>query len=97
MYWNNERVGKGNLKVLEYYQTFPKNSDFKHPPYIPHDACWARFRLGSRVRLIGFVIPETVSGQIYLDEKKREYKFDGNTFYVVFLDKNHVFYKTEEK
>jgi hypothetical protein len=57
-YWQNQRVGGGGLKILAYYEKFPINSDFIHPTHIPHDVIWARFRLGNKVRLIGFVIPE---------------------------------------
>lgn len=79
---------------LVIYKSFPKNSDFKHPLYVPHQAQWGRFRLGNKVRLAGFIIPgefhnkpHTETGDLY----------DKNTFYVVFLDRDHKFYKTEKK
>lgn len=89
-YWQHQRIGRGNNKVLEIYGNFPKNSDFEHPKHIPHQAEWARFRIGYNERLIGFVIPKS-----YKDLKhcKTGYQYDCNTFYVAFLDENHKFYK----
>ncbi len=95
-FWLNERVGSGGLKVLAYYGSFPKKSDFSPPIHVPHDVSWSRFRLGSKVRLIGFVIPEKLSNKVYVNESKRYY-YDCNTFYVVFLDREHKFYKSEQK
>ena len=98
MYWCNERVGKGGLTVLAYYNEFPKKSDFKHPPHVPHDVTWARFRLGSKVRLVGFVLPEDVCrAKSKVTNEGSFYPYDSNTFYVVFLDKNHRFYQSEDK
>ncbi|MFA0546387.1 hypothetical protein [Vibrio splendidus] len=91
-YWQNQRVGGGGLKVLEYYGDFPSNSDFTHPRHVPADAHWARFRLGNKVRLVGFVISKSAIKDLPEEEQD---KFDQNTFYVVFLDKEHKFYKTE--
>jgi len=75
------KIGKGKQHVLEKYGAFSRISAFSHPKHVPHQASWARFRLESSVRLIGFMIPEDYSS-----------KFDRNTFYIVFLDKNHTFY-----
>ena len=88
-YWQNQRVGGGGLKVLEIYTNFPTRSDFIHPPHVPLDASLARFRLGSKVRVIGFVISPVLVNRF------KDKNLDPNTFYVVFLDKEHVFYKTE--
>lgn len=88
-YWQHQRVGGGSLKVLEVYTSFPTKSDFTHPQHVPLDASWARFRLGNKVRVIGFVISPTLVNRF------KEKNLDSNTFYVVFLDKEHVFYKTE--
>lgn len=85
-------MGGGGLKVLEYYGDFPDNSDFKHPKHVPADAHWARFRLGNKVRLVGFVISKDALKNMPEEEQE---KFCHNTFYVVFLDKDHKFYKTE--
>ncbi|EPI8560837.1 hypothetical protein KW410_07680 [Vibrio fluvialis] len=92
-FWQNQRAGGGGLKVLEYYGDFPAKSDFKHPAHVPADAHWARFRLGNKVRLVGFVVH--ASSICDLKDEDRA-KYDLNTFYVVFLDKNHKFYKTED-
>jgi hypothetical protein len=90
-YWASQRIGAGGLKVFECYKQFPSRSDFIHPKYIPHDVHWARFRLASRVRLIGFVLPE----ESCATNTGADYHLDTNTFYVVFLDKDHRFYRTE--
>jgi hypothetical protein len=95
-YWRNERVGSKGLRVLAHYDSFPKKSDFKHPPHVPHDVIWSRFRLGNMVRMIGFVIPESMAGTEYVDNKGSKYSYDSNTFYVVFLDKDHRFFHTEQ-
>ena len=95
-YWRHQKVGTGKyrLNILEYYEKFPLNSDFRHPNHVPHDVIWARFRLGYKVRLVGFVIPDEFALNDHLNQDK-EFKFDQNTFYVVFLDKDHHFYTTE--
>ena len=87
-YWLNQRVGSGSLKVLEIYGAFPRNSDFIYPIHVPDNVKWARFRLESKVRLIGFFIDET---------EAREKQLSTGNFYVVFLDKNHRFYLTEKE
>ncbi|EKO3952225.1 hypothetical protein KW437_21100 [Vibrio fluvialis] len=92
-YWQNQRAGGGGLKVLEFYGDFPAKSDFKHPSHVPADAHWARFRLGNKVRLVGFVIHPSAICDLKDDDRA---KYDLNTFYVVFLDKDHKFYKTED-
>lgn len=92
-YWRNQRVGKGGLKVLETYGAFPKKSDFSEPKHVPHQAQWGRFRLGSKVRLIGFTVPTDFHS---VPHPKTGELFDKNTFYIVFLDKDHRFYITEE-
>jgi len=94
-YWKNQRSGAGGLKVLAYYNEFPSRTVFVHPPNIPHDACWARFRLGNKVRLIGFVIPDKINNNECV-HKGKNFRYDSNTFYLVFLDKNHTFYQTEQ-
>ena len=93
-YWLHQRVGGGGLSVLAHYGDFPRRSDFEHPAHVPHDVEWCRFRLGNMVRLIGFVIPNNLSGKA-VEHRGRQYFLDGNTFYVVFLDKDHRFYQSE--
>lgn len=90
--WTNEKVGKGSQHVLEIYGSFPSHSDFRHPKHIPKDVQWARFRLESDMRLIGFVIPESLNAKE--SKQSNKFLFCTNTFYVVFLDKNHKFYKS---
>jgi len=94
-HWRQERVGGSGLAVFSTYTKFPLNSDFEEPTKtIPHQALWSRFRLGSKIRLIGFIVPPEFHKKPH--RKTGEY-FDGNTFYVVFLDRDHKFYKTEHK
>lgn len=95
-YWREQRAGAGGLKVLSYYESFPQKTEFKHPKHVPHDAVWGRFRLGNKIRLVGFVVPEKLHDATQYDNKGNSYRFDSNTFYVVFLDENHKFYLTEK-
>lgn len=80
------KIGSGN-HVLEVYGAFPRRSEFKHPHHVPSDVDWARFHLDGKKRLIGFTIPK--------DLCSIHQRFDGNTFYVVFLDLEHKFYATK--
>ncbi|MFB5948387.1 hypothetical protein [Klebsiella pasteurii] len=91
-YWRHERTGGGGLKIFEIYGAFPKQSGFTHPKHVPHDVSWARFRMENLVRLIGFVVPRGFKSR---DDVVLKEPFDANTFYVVFLDRNHQFYLTE--
>ncbi len=93
-YWRNQRAGNSGLKVLAIYGSFPSKSDFAHPKHVPHQAQWARFRLGSKLRLIGFTIPTELHKTTH---NKTGELYDKNTFYVVFLDRDHKFYLTEKK
>lgn len=95
--WKNTPVGTGRKggkgprrNVLEIYGDFPDKSDFVHPKSVPSDVLWARFRLEGAVRLIGFVLPGNLKGK----SDNQSNLFDTNTFYAVFLDKEHRFYKT---
>jgi hypothetical protein len=92
-HWENQHVG-AHGKVLAIYDEFPKNTDFTRPKHVPHQVKWGRFRLESAVRLVGFVIPSDFEGKLHPITKE---PFDRNTFYVVYLDKDHRFYKTEKK
>lgn len=91
--WTRTRVGRTGRTVLEIYGAFPKKSEFLHPPHVPHDAQWARFRLESAVRLVGFVIPPELS---QTSASKCNASYCANTFYVVFIDMNHKFYLTDK-
>ena len=86
-YWKNNGV-------LVVYGGFPSKSNLKHPNHVPHQAQWARFRLKSAVRLVGFVLPEQYDRKEHNATKSL---FDCNTFYIVFLDAKHQFYLTEKK
>lgn len=89
-YWENQKIGKGKRggkggrqSCLEIYKDFPKSSAFKHPPHVPEDVWWGRFRVDNDTRLVGFVVPDTLN---------QNNELDCNTFYVVFLDEKHQFY-----
>ena len=89
-YWENQKP------ILVIYDNFPiqAKTDFKEPRNVPLEARWARFRLGAKIRLIGFIIPETYHDREHETTKKR---WDMNTFYVVFLDENHRFWHDEDE
>lgn len=89
-YWKNQFVGK--YTVFAIYDSFPTNTDFEQPKHIPHQAMWARLHLENKVRVIGFVIPEEYHNKEHPTTKML---FDCNTFYIVYLDKEHRFYKTD--
>jgi hypothetical protein len=86
-YWKQQ----GRLVV---YCGFPKKTDFLHPKHVPHDVHWGRFRIEQAVRLAGFVLPGQFRDKVH---QKTGVRFDCNTFYVVFLDQEHKFYKTEKR
>jgi len=90
-HWKREPVGKGKNHVLEIYGDFPKKSNFSHPKHVPHDVAWGRFRFGSALRLVGFVMPDKLQD---VEHEKHRVPFDGNTFYIVYFDPNHEFYQT---
>lgn len=87
-YWLNQRVGGGGLKVLEIYGEFPRNTDFEYPRHVPDGVRWARFRMESAMRLVGFFVSE---------EAAKGKELSPDVFYVVFLDKDHRFYKMEKQ
>lgn len=84
-YWKEEGT-------LVLYGGFPQKSSLKHPKHIPHQASWGRFRLAQKVRLVGFVLPKDFAE---VRHSATNSLFDCNTFYIVFLDKDHKFYLTE--
>lgn len=90
-YWENQHCGAAG-RVLSIYGGFPSKSAFAHPKAVPSEARWARFRLEQSVRLVGFVVPTSLDGRAHSVTKKC---FCSNTFYVVFLDRDHQFYQTE--
>lgn len=89
-HWGKTGAGKKRIPYFVNYGIFPTNSDFSHPTSIPHDVEWGRFRINSNVRLIGFVCPEMLK-----NTKCNDIYFDLNTFYVVFIDLEHTFYKLD--
>ena len=76
------------------YHNFPIKSEFTHPQHVPHQACWGRFRLGSKFRLVGFTVPAELDGTSHSSTRR---VYDKNTFYIVFIDLDHRFWKTEKK
>lgn len=89
--WSETPIGKKSSKVFTVYDNFPDCSDFSKPKSIPIEAKWARFRLQFSFRLIGFVIPEVYHG---IKHEVTDIEFDTNTFYFVYLDRDHKFWKT---
>ncbi|MCG6390274.1 hypothetical protein [Vibrio fluvialis] len=89
-HWTRTKVGHGKNHILEIYGSFPIKSDFTHPKHVPHQAQWARFRIDRTTRLIGFTIEKKYHG---VQQRTTGYEFCSNTFYVVFLDSKHGFYK----
>ncbi len=85
-YWKKQRAGQKSSTVLAVYGKFPGRSDFNHPKHIPLDVEWARFRLEGDSRVIGFVIKK---------EECQRHNICPDTFYVVFLDNTHDFYKSK--
>ncbi|MCI5123238.1 MAG: hypothetical protein D3925_01860 [Candidatus Electrothrix sp. AR5] len=89
-YWDCQ----GDIFVV--YDTFPSKNktDFFHPKHVPHDVCWCRFRLAGKFRLVGFTVPKKLHEQRH---GKTQELYNSNTFYVVFLDPNHNFWKSKKK
>lgn len=79
-------------QTLKVYGKFPRSdkTEFDPPLDLPEDGIkWASLRLTSRERLIGFLVSDSI--------EKIECCNLKNTFYVVFLDKNHLFYLSKKK
>ena len=69
-------------KTLEIYEAYPKGSKFSQPKNLMFSGIkWARFRVTGQRRLIGFFLDEN----ILVNTEKAD------VFFVVFLDKNHLF------
>ncbi len=88
-HWKQEKTGKYPLFTI--YGNFPTNTDFKIPKHIPIEAQWARFHMENKIRLVGFTIPSSYIDKVH---HKTKILYDLNTFYIVYLDKEHKFYKT---
>jgi hypothetical protein len=68
----------------------PEKTDFQLPKDLPPNGIqWGSFRITGEKRLIGFVVSELAEGG--------DCRFLKNTFFVVFLDKNHNFWKSSKK
>ena len=95
-HWRNVKIGSGEHRnsILVQYGDFPRKSDFEWPKSVPYQAVWERFRLDQSTRLVGFTIPSEYNNTCNYN-KNAKFNFDCNTFYVVFLDKNHLFFKTK--
>lgn len=91
-HWQSVKVGKSGT-ILALYGAFPAKSTFSHPKHVPHQAVWGRFRLDWAGRLCGFVIPNAYDGKLH---DACGFRFDCNTFYVVFIDEHHEFYQGKE-
>lgn len=89
--WENEKAG--GLRLLAFYNDFPVKSAFARPKQVPHDVRWGRFRLEQKIRLVGFVVPTDKKGSVHCGTGQ---VFCANTFYVVFLDRDHQFWVTEK-
>jgi len=88
-HWKTQNVGK--YPVFVNYGAFPINTDFTEPKHIPLEVEWCRVHLENKPRLIGFVVPDSYHDTT---QENSTFRFDKNTFYVVFLDREHKFYKT---
>jgi len=89
-HWKTKKVAKYPV-LVNYGSAFPSNTDFTEPSHIPIEVEWCRIHLENKPRLIGFVVPDSYHDEI---QDSNTFRFDKNTFYVVFLDNEHKFYKT---
>lgn len=92
--WSYERMASRNSARYRNYGDFPKKSEYRHPKNVPEHAEWVAFRLGSLLRICGFIIPSKYHGSVLPDEN---WSLCSNTFYVVFYDHDHGFYKTKKR
>lgn len=92
--WSKERMASRNSSKFRSYGEFPDNSKYVPPKNIPEYAEWVAFRLGSTLRLCGFIVPAEHNGKRPNNEK---HELCSNTFYVVFYDHDHGFYLTKKK
>lgn len=90
VYWENQ---KPTLVIYDHFP-IPTKTDFTEPRNVPLEARWGRFRLGGKIRLIGFIIPESYHDR---EHEKTKIRWDINTFYVVFLDEKHRFWHDEDE
>jgi len=91
-HWKTQNVGSYPVFV-NYGSSFPANTDFTEPRHIPLEVEWCRIHLENKPRLIGFIVPDSYHDIV---QESSSFRFDKNTFYVVFLDKEHKFYLTSK-
>ena len=86
-HWQRQRCTDKST-IFRIYEDFSfADSSFKEPTHVPVNIRWAAFRLQNLPRVIGFILPDD-------DESKANFQgLDRNTFYIVFLDKDHKFYR----
>lgn len=80
--------------ILKFYPSFPPRhkTNFMEPSHTPTQVVWGCFRLSGAARLAGFVIPPAIHNEKHATT---ECLFDKNTFYVVFLDMTHQFWRSK--
>ena len=90
----DSRLQLEGCQKFKNYKDFPLKTEFKHPSHIPHQAYWGAFRLGGKFRLVGFTVSPDYHGKEHPVTKQ---KYDKNTFYIVFIDLNHLFWIGKER
>lgn len=92
--WRQEKMSSPRSTKFRSYGDFPSKSKYRCPKNIPENAEWVAFRLGSKLRLCGFMVPKEYNGQLLDNETD---VLCSNTFYVVFYDHDHGFYLTDKQ
>lgn len=92
-YWERTAM-LGSHHVLERYSESVLDSKcVSLPKHVPVDVEWYRWRLEGDFRLIGFFISkERWHEEVKIDGE--DFFLDPNTFYLVYIDPEHHFYKT---
>ena len=57
---------KGN--TFDVYNSYPSNSEYKHPSFVPEDAIWARFHL-TGINVVAGHVYRNVFYVVFLDDK----------------------------
>lgn len=85
----------GIHNVLEKYSDSVLNAKCVNlPKHVPVDVEWYRWRLEKDFRLIGFFVSKKRwREEVEID--KEHFFLDPNTFYLVYIDPEHHFYKTK--
>lgn len=83
-FWKKQPIGSHKHTVIEFYDEFPKRSNFIQPKStISLNLQWGRIRCSGALRICGFVLNDS-NGK------------SSNTFYIVFYDPNHDFYLSDK-